>query len=165
MSLRDEIALLDVRSQEVLEGFETGETPSVWEWAVKSFANVLDAAKAKDAKKLADALNDHDKALQAGFNRKVVWDDYTKVVNDKSRILQSEWSRLRDMKLLVTNEQVMTLIQSLVSVIHKNIEDQATLDNISKGLAVVLDVKSTEYEGPGSQGAEIVPALTGPDDG
>jgi predicted nucleic acid-binding Zn-ribbon protein len=149
LALRDEIALIDVRINELLERIDTGESAALWAQLGAKFEKMQQAYASQDDSGFARAVKGLGAIIEQGGRADQVWDDIGNVIEQRRKLVESERKRLVDMQQMLTAEQAMTLLAAVVDVVRRNVTDRDALAAIS------ADVKRIVLAGPG-RGVDIV---------
>lgn len=137
LALRDEIALLDTRLNELIGRVDTGESSELWEAFKKAIRAYSKVRSARDRDKgdaawgavldiLADADQDHS-----------AWAEVISLIDLRSKLSERERKRLSDMQQMMTTEQALTLLGAVAGVIKKHVHDRNTLAAITAELRTI----------------------------
>lgn len=131
LTLRDEIAVLEVRIGDLLERVESGESGALWRQIKKTYAKLGAASRSGDQQEFQEQLRQLGLLINRGAGDYQAWDEVVKTISNRRRLVETERKRLVDMQQMMTAEQAMTMLSFVVSVIKKNVTDQQTLAKIS----------------------------------
>jgi hypothetical protein len=131
MSLRRDIALIDARMIDILTRVDTGEAGQLWREAQAAMAKFrLEQAKGNiDAMQLA--LAQVDRLISTGAADYAAWHEVAELIEQRRKLCESEARRLRDAHDMMTSEQAMTLLATVVDVIKKHVADRQALNAIA----------------------------------
>lgn len=119
--LRDEIAVSEVRIQELLQRVRTGESGQAWRDARDALQDLKGAGG--DPDKVRDALLALEKAVGRGSGDYLAWAEVREVTEQRRRLAESERRRLVELQNVLTAEQAGVLVMAL---------HQAVLDILDK---------------------------------
>lgn len=134
VTLRDELALVDVRLNELLTRVDTGESGAAWAQLVKTVRELNVAVRAGKASEMAEALNELDAAVARGASDRGAWNDVMRIVEQRRKLAESERRRLVDLQQMITAEQLMTYTGALLALVKENVTDKTILSNIGAGV-------------------------------
>lgn len=119
LELRDEIAILQARTAELLQHVESGDTQKTWRELKKSYGAFIKANRAGDAKTAADAMNMMGKLITSGYSQHQGWREVIDTISANRRLVESERKRLVDMQQTMTAEQAFGMLTYILSIIRK----------------------------------------------
>jgi hypothetical protein len=139
LGLRDEIALIDARINDVLQRMDRGESSATWE-TLQKLARGLRRAVAADDR--AETVV-HTALLQTVVERAGAdaagWREVFALVNQRRVLVESERRRLVQMRQMVSAEQAMTLAAALVAAVKRHVPDRQTQGAISDDIRALLE--------------------------
>lgn len=145
LALNNEIALVDARAMELLDGLNSGEaTATLWNKLQKAAAELDAAQRAGDAVKLAMALNDMLELIRRGAAESARWLEIYNLFERRRRLVDSERKRRMDMQTSVNAEQVMLLVRSIADLVNQHVPDRDARSAISTGLANLIAARATQ---------------------
>ena len=136
-TLKSEIALLDTRIGEMLSNIDTEQYGDIWKQTSDSFHNLKAAVNSKDGSMMLAALNDMDAAIKRGYSDMSTWDNIIKVIEQRRKLTDSERKRLVDLQQMITAEQSMLLITTLMRAVKTHVTDKRVLSAIANEIRVV----------------------------
>ncbi len=134
LELRDDIALIDARLQDVLGRVDTGESGEVWQRLVKAKVEVLTAPKEEKTARLADLL----RLIDEGADDYAAWMDVRSLVEQRRKLVESERKRLVEMQQTITAERAMLLIGAITGIIKAHVTDSAQLGAIAADIGALV---------------------------
>jgi hypothetical protein len=146
-SLRDEIAVAQVRLEELLSRLEEGSDSLPWQKALR----LVEQAKAKDGAAQQKALADLEALLQRGATEADTWGEVRTGLETLRRLKETEHERLSALGQFVTVAQLNVLIGTLLIAIRDHVEDPHARARLASEIRRLGDY-------PGGRGA-----LPGPD--
>lgn len=147
VELKENIAILDARLSELYQNFHESEPADVWRGLVSRFSDwqtaieFLDKLKDEELRKnqierIEDLKKDFTLLLKNGASEQSkaerLWNEILSVTEQRRKLVESESKRLKDQQQMITSEQFMTFIQTILSIIKENVTDRQTLNNISE---------------------------------
>ena len=145
LALNNEIALVDARAMELLDGLNSGEaTATLWNKLQKAAAELDAAQRAGDAVKLAMALNDMLELIRRGAAESARWLEIYNLFERRRRLVDSERKRRMDMQTSVNAEQIMLLVRSIADLVNQHVTDRDARSAISTGLANLIAARATQ---------------------
>lgn len=134
LALRDEIALIDARLNDLLSRVEAGEAGVLWENTRKAWLSYLrkrDTPQEHEAQSLLDEL------IERGANEYQAWAEVHVIIEQRRKLSESEQKRLVAMRQMVTSEQAMMLIVALQDAVKRHVTDRAVLAAIAADVAAL----------------------------
>lgn len=130
LEMRDELALIDTRLREVLEKLDSGESGQVWRQLVEARNDLIDGK--------IGALSTIIILIARGAEEWARWDELFKVLDRRSRLAESERRRLVEQQQMMSNEQALVLLGSVVETIRRHVKDRDALVGISADLSRIM---------------------------
>lgn len=145
LALNNEIALVDARAMELLDGLNSGEaTATLWNKLQKAAAELDAAQRAGDAVKLAMALNDMLELIRRGAAESARWLEIYNLFERRRRLVDSERKRRMDMQTSVNADQIMILVRAIADLVNQHVTDRDARSAISTGLANLITARATQ---------------------
>jgi hypothetical protein len=145
LALNNEIALVDARAMELLDGLNSGEaTATLWNKLQKAAAELDAAQRAGDAVKLAMALNDMLDLIRRGAAESARWLEIYNLFERRRRLVDSERKRRMDMQTSVNADQIMILVRAIADLVNQHVTDRDARSAISTGLANLITARATQ---------------------
>lgn len=143
LALREDIALIDARLVDLLQRVDTGESGRLWRLLQQTHAEMLQARAASDTGKMAMKLTELGHLIQEGLADYAAWDDVSKTLEQRRKLVESERKRLVEMQQMITTERAMVLLSVVVDTIRRHVRDRDTLAAISADIGrIVVDSAS-----------------------
>lgn len=136
LAVRDEIALLDMRLNELLEQVDTGEAGELWMTAQAAWLAYLrkrDTVQERDAQRLLDQI------IERGATAFQSWAEIHQVIEQRRKLSETEQKRLVTMQQMVTVEQAMSFVAALQTSVRKHVTDTAALRAIAADMAMLAN--------------------------
>lgn len=153
MSLRQQIAVLFAREEDLLSKLEIGDSAAFW----AQLRNTVDAAEAavarEDAETLGQALQAIHQLAYRGGRDHLVWSQYMEVVQNGRMLRETEFNRLKTLQALINITDVNVLMRRLVAIFGKHIKDPAIYRDVIQdidaefGAGARALIKSSSEEG------------------
>jgi hypothetical protein len=136
-TLKSEIALLDTRIGEMLSNVDTEQYGDIWKQTNDSVHKLKAAINSKDGSLMASALNDLDACVRRGYSDMSTWDNILKLVEQRRKLTDSERKRMVDLQQMITAEQSMLLVTTLMRAVKTHVTDRHTLSAIANEIRAV----------------------------
>jgi hypothetical protein len=136
-TLKSEIALLDTRIGEMLSSVDTEQYGDIWKQTHDGFHRLKAAINSKDGNMMASALNDMDAAIKRGYSDMSTWDSIIKVIEQRRKLTDSERKRLVDLQQMITAEQSMLLVGTLMRAVKEHVTDKRALSAIANEIRAI----------------------------
>lgn len=134
LELRDEVAIIDIRLSDLLRGVDRGGASELWS-TLEGMVEEWRAADEDDREKIRGRIF---AMIERGAKDWQRWRDVFGTIEKRVRVAESERRRLVEMQQMMTSEQAMVLLASVVDTIRKHVTDPNTLRGISSDLRSVL---------------------------
>jgi hypothetical protein len=138
MELRDEAALLDARTQELLGRLMEGGGAARWTEASEAFGAIKTEMAAKDIKAVTAALARLDGVIAAGAADGGVWNDIERTIDRKRRLVATQTRRDVAAHLVMSHERAFALLGHVLATIRRHVTDRRQLALIAGDLDRVL---------------------------
>lgn len=139
--LKDDLALMESRLQDVLSRVDTGEAGKLWK-------EVKDALRAY---KRAIAIGDDpdyylailDEAVNKGQSDYKAWDEVNNVLERRRKVINDYHKHQVALGNMLSRRQVLAIMGAILKILNENVEDKKALAAVAQGLheIVSLDVK------------------------
>jgi hypothetical protein len=126
LDLDHEIALVDVRLDMLLARLETGESGEAWADVTASVAALLTARRTKDEGAMVAALNRIIETARSKHSDQAAWDDVTRMVDQRTRLVMAKHKRDLDLDQLLSIERFMLLAGAIVAIVNNAIDHNIT---------------------------------------
>lgn len=142
LELKDQVSLIDARTVELLKKLDTGESNQAWGLLKEHITTAREAALAGDAKTLFASLLVMQNLIDAGGRDAEIWSEIYSTVGIRKSLAETERRLLMQSDQILTMEQAMLLVTSIVSIVRTYVHDVDTLVKISTGIDRVFLVKN-----------------------
>lgn len=140
ISVRDEIALVDARTNEVLARLDSKEAAIHWlqlKSLVEQFRDVNPVKRVQAAQALAEwsteALSDY-----------AVWAEVLDLMERRRKLAETESKRLSAMGQMITSERAMILLAHVVDICRRNVSNRNELSAIAREIGQLADLRPKE---------------------
>lgn len=138
LELRDEIALVDARTGDLLKRVDSGESGELWS-RVKGEMKSYAAAKGKgDVLLMTSSLANLEDLIGQGLDDYVAWREIGRLIDRRRKLVESERHAFVEAGLMMAAAEVLNLVMAISSVIKQNIHDGDVLRSISDGIRGLL---------------------------
>jgi hypothetical protein len=152
LSLRNEVALLQVRLEGLVGRLATGEHGSLWASAREALCRFRESQAAGDQAGAAAALDDLGHTLEQGVGVETTWEEITCAIEKKGKVASREWKRMVDLRSVATAEQVVTMFGALAASVRKHCDaegaaGQRILRNFAADVAALMHARAAGRAG------------------
>jgi len=131
LELREDIALLDARTSDVLQRVDTGESGEKWRQLRQAWAEYKRAGSG-DAQ--AAALGWVGALITIGADDWAAWDNVRTLLEQRRRLVESERRRVVELQQVITAERAALLFGLITETIRRHVKDPAALGAIAEEL-------------------------------
>jgi hypothetical protein len=137
LALREDIALLDSRLNDVLASASNGEAGELWN-SLKEARRAYVSASGKDAEeKRRDAISTILWLIDEGYQEWQSWKDIRFMLQERRQLVESERKRLVDMQQMITAERANVMLLRIQDIIRTHVRDSDTLQSIAEEFRVL----------------------------
>jgi hypothetical protein len=140
LALRDDIALLDARLADIIKRVDSGESGTLWRRLSATCDDLDRARRANDGAAIALAVNEMYAAIRRGIGDYAVWEEISRIVDQRRKLVESERKRLVEMQQLITSDQAMTLLAAVQVSIKTHVDDPVILRKIADDMRRLASV-------------------------
>lgn len=136
LSMREEMALLDVRMGELLQRLETSDAPSAWNRIMVVAAQLEKAvaeSKFDNAAAMAETLRN---AVCAHRDDREMWDEVVNLIDHRRKVADVERRRIEAAKKYLTLQEANTMLAYFVSSVMKHVSSPTERSRISEDLRI-----------------------------
>lgn len=138
LSARDEIALVQLRIQDLMGKMRDGGTADMWQTLRQEYVNVEAAIKSGDPAALDKGLRALGEIIEEGAQAEHIWSEMYEAIDAKTKVSEREWRRLRDLRQFMTVQQSMDMVSYLVQCVTNHVADREVLARITQDMDKVL---------------------------
>ncbi|AGY57032.1 HGGxSTG domain-containing protein [Gloeobacter kilaueensis] len=139
LNLSAEVALIDVRVQELLEKLDTGEAPRLWSELGTITDRLERAERARDAQAFAKLLDELVETIRRGSAAAAAWSEVANLLDRRRKIVDAEGKRQARMKAFVKVDEAMAVIAVVADSVNRHVIDPVARRAISEDLAAVVN--------------------------
>lgn len=141
LSLREDVALVTNRINELLERVQSGESGAAWKQIARLWKDFQRFRAAGNVPKMQEALELLNEPLAQGFADHAAWEELGLQLDRRARLADQEQRRLEKMQATLTVEEAMGLLGTVLDVLKRHVTDPEVLANIGADLEqlVTLD--------------------------
>ena len=140
LSMQSEIALMDVRIEELLDRSDTGESGETWTKALKEFMELESAIRSGDSVEAAGWLNALRETIDKGLSDYHNWQEIQTVADSRRKMVETERKRLETIQAMIPVSDAMLLMRAVVESVKKHVNDQVTLNLIKNDIFRLTDM-------------------------
>ncbi|HJT76742.1 MAG TPA: hypothetical protein VJ739_06030, partial [Gemmataceae bacterium] len=142
LSMRNEVALLHVRLEELTRRLGTPESGRGWAELRAARDRMHEARSIPDAAArgaaLARELEVIDRVILHGSEHEANWAEVERAVARKVAVAAREWKRLVDLQQLITAESAMQLVAGIMLAVKEHVTDPNALQGIAQKMRLLL---------------------------
>jgi len=124
---REQIAVLDAHSKDMLERAEMGESGAAWKQVGAVVQHALNARKKGDEKLLDEALAELSLLARHGVGEVQTWREYRQVVEDIRRQRETELTRMKHLSAFIQADRAAVIFRRMIDIIREHIDDVQVL--------------------------------------
>lgn len=132
LELRDEVALIDARLEDLLGRVDTGESGAIWQRLMAARMELLEAQRTNDRRGQLDNLRVILDLIGQGHADYRAWAEVGGILEQRRRLVESERRRLVEAGLMISAEQALALIGAVMQAVKEHVHDQEQLRAISR---------------------------------
>jgi hypothetical protein len=117
LALRHELAVVEVRINDLLSRVDTGEAGGLWRQARAAWQTVKQARAEKRPLKQARAAVELDGLLEQAIGDDAAWHDILQLIEQRRKLVESEAKRLAAMQQMMTTEEAMLWLGAVVAIL------------------------------------------------
>jgi hypothetical protein len=144
LALRHELAVVDARITDLLRRVDTGEAGELWQHARTAWQTFKHAQAEARQLLQARAAVELDGVLEQAVGDYAAWHEIIQLIEQRRKLVESEAKRLAAMQQMMTKEQAMLWLRTLVAILKRHIADRETLQKISLDLNALVSHRSEE---------------------
>jgi hypothetical protein len=134
IALNGEIAALEVRLGEILEGLDVKAPAEAWKQAQKLFADATNPQNAGQG----SALQELGRILEKGVREAYAWEEFAQLADVKRKLHDTELKRRQALEQFITVKESQALGAALLNVVRKHVSDPTIRDRIALELVSLL---------------------------
>ena len=155
LGMRDEIALLDARTSDLLARLTSGGTDNVWKMLAETWGTMTEAMAAGEPELVDECLRTVGELIRSGDSDRLVWEELRDVMGQRKTLVESERQRLVQEKQVITVQQALIMVQFMLDSVRRNVSDRDALDAIAGDFARLTGRSSTRRTDGVHAGGEV----------
>lgn len=153
LNLNANIALLDVRLNELLTQLADNETTESWNELGNLLGPLSKAIEERNGSKAVALMERVLQSWQSFYSNKETWQEIIEVSEARRRLTESERKRLIDMDLVLHADRAYMLVAFIQDIIIRHVQDQSVRASIAYEIRRVLADGFGRYAGPAGGGS------------
>lgn len=141
-SLRDEIALLDARIEDLLQSLGTGSSPTNWKKLSETYQRVMASLESRNADDQAHAFTDLELLIAHGNADTTNWANIQALIEQRRRLIDCEQRGDLLKQMVIDQKQVLALTDVLLEIVSHHLPDPAAQAAISAEFMQILGLPS-----------------------
>lgn len=121
MSLKDNIAMTDVRIGELTSALKVGESHKAWLAVRTAYDNFIEAHNKGDSVGAVQHLQEMGRLIKFGLDQYHKWGELKEMQDHRRRLTETEHKMQTDLKQTMTHDQAMGLLAYAVSAVRRRI--------------------------------------------
>lgn len=142
LEMRADIALIESRLGDLLSRVDTNESGVLWKRTQAAYYELSESFKTQDATLIGSAMSKLVKCIKAGNDDYLAWDEVTKALDQRRRLVESERKRLVEAKQTISAEQIMVLLTAILDTLRRHITDRRVLNSISSDISRLISANN-----------------------
>lgn len=138
MSMRSEVALIQMRIAELVRSLGTGENGSLWQDTQESYAAFKHAMSIRDDAAAGEALERMGTLIERGMGTWETWQELQRTIDLKTQVAAREWKRMVDLRQTLTVEDAYFIINSIALSVTRHVKDETAKQNLAADMQLVL---------------------------
>lgn len=126
LQLKDEIALIDARMGEKIEGL--GREPMIkqWEQIEQIIGKMFLSIRKQDIEEMFKSLVEASKVLEVSKETREGWNEIYLLIEQRRKLVESERKQMIELEQFIAAEKLTTLVKAILTVITDNVKDATT---------------------------------------
>jgi hypothetical protein len=138
LALRSELALVDVRIDDLLQGLGRGESTDLWERLGAALEPLETAQREGDAATACAALGELLDVVHEGTAVGATWAAIFDALERRRRLAETERRRVEALQATLTAEEALALIGAVAASVKAHVTDRAALQAVSNDVERLL---------------------------
>lgn len=151
-SLRDEIAVLVAREQEILAQLDTGEAGALWDALGDQWAALMAARASQNLAGQSAAINEIGSLIQRGAADWQAWRDFRSVAEDRRRMTETHEKLAREREYTWSSEQVAVLVEGFADIMVRYVDQLERRREAAREIEVFLHGRGRPVLAAGDRG-------------
>lgn len=138
VSMRDEIAVITARLQEMFGGINTTSGLDYYHKLVNLWGEYTTYGEMGDTDNMARVQGEIGKMILKGESMAQKWEEIIKLIEMRRKLAESEQKRLINMNQMISVERASMFVFKILGIIKKYITDPKTLSSIAYDFRVIM---------------------------
>jgi hypothetical protein len=134
LSMRHEIALVDIRLEALLSQLGTGESSEAWKKLHQTLQRFHDAVAVNDQDLQTVCLTELDEIAVNQYGDSILWNNIHAIIEQRRRLVETEQKRAVMFNEYFSKESAFRLINALTTAVRDHVPDMKALEAISEDL-------------------------------
>jgi hypothetical protein len=147
LALRHALAVVDVRIHDLLGCVEVGEAGRLWRQARAAWQAMKHVQAEGRPLMQTRAAQKLDELLAQAVGDDAAWHEILQLIEQRRKLVETEAKRLVAMQQMMTKEEAMRWLDTIVAILTRHVVDRETLEKISLDLNALVSHRSAEDEG------------------
>jgi len=130
LELRDEVSVVHTRILDLIKRVDSGESGHLWRQLQSAFHALTAALREQDQDGIRTALTDMNTLIARGTQDYLAWEEASKQIDRKQRLIESERRRALELGQVATAEQLVLFLKVHQDAILEVITDQRQLTRL-----------------------------------
>ena len=146
LSARNDIALCDTRIADMIRRVDDGGGAKLWACLKVAFDAYTAARDTGRVEAMKDSLEKVEKILAQGNTESLLWTAIMDMIERRRQLCETEHKRLVAMRHMMTEEQVMVMIETIVSTVKTAVQRYADSDT-ARVILKTVSAQMKEFSG------------------
>jgi hypothetical protein len=147
LALRHELAIVDVRINDLLGRVEVGEAGRLWRQARAAWQTMKHVQAEGRPLMQTRAARELDGLLAQAVGDDAAWHEIIQLIEQRRKLVETEAKRLVAMQQMMTTEEAMRWVDTVVAILTRHVADRETLEKICRDLNALVSDRSAGGEG------------------
>jgi hypothetical protein len=147
LTLRHELAIVDVRINDLLGRVEVGGAGRLWRQAHMAWQTMKRVQAEGRPLVHTRAARELDRLLAQAVGDDAAWHEIIRLIEQRRKLVEAEAKRLAAMQQMMTTEEAMRWVDTVVAILTRHVADRETLEKISLDLSALVSHRSAGGEG------------------
>jgi hypothetical protein len=142
LALRHELAIVDVRINDLLGRVELGEAGMLWRQARAAWQTMKHVQAEGRPLRQTRAARELDGLLAQAGGDDAAWHEIIQLIEQRRKLVETEAKRLVAMQQVMTTEEAMRWVDTIVAILTRRVADRETLEKIILDLNALVSDRS-----------------------
>lgn len=140
ISMKQDLALLHLRIEELIQRLSTGEHGTIWSDLKYWYDRFLVAMRKGEQEDAGIAIHQLGQVIEKGVSVEAAWSELFDSIERKTVVAGREWKRMADLQHLMSAEEAMALVTSIMASVRTHVSSAQEKALIAADLAGLLGV-------------------------